>query len=277
MRKLSWVVPLLGLLALPGCGGGSTPNATSSLAAETKARPTTAEPVRLVAFVGSASKPPAVEAKQRFERADPGITVDMTFGGSGTLLQQMTLEKTGDIYMPGSDDYMDKAEAKEAVILGTRAIVAYLVPMICVQTGNPKGITGLADLARPGLTVGLAEAGAVCLGDVSAEILENAGLLAAVRKNVITHAKSCEQTQQLVQLGEVDAVIGWDAFQQWAPDRIDVVPIPLEYARPRTIPVAVSVYSTQRGAAQRFIDFLTSAEGKAIFSKHGYSVEPPPG
>jgi molybdate transport system substrate-binding protein len=276
LRKLSWVV-LLGFLALPGCGGGSSPKATSSLAGETKAIPTTGEPVRLIAFVGSASKPPAVEAKQAFEKANADVTVDMTFGGSGTLLQQMTLEKTGDIYMPGSDDYMDKAEAKEAVIPETRAIVAYLVPMICVQKGNPKGIEELADLAKPGVTVGLAEPGAVCLGDASAEILENAGLLAAVRKNVITYAKSCEQTQQLVQLGEVDAVIGWDAFQQWAPDKIDVIPIPLKYARPRTIPVAVSVYSTQRGAAQRFVGFLTSVEGKAIFSKHGYSVEPPPG
>jgi molybdate transport system substrate-binding protein len=201
----------------------------------------------------------------------------MTFGGSGTLLQQMTLEKTGDIYMPGSDDYMEKAEAKEAVVPETRAIVAYLVPVICVQKGNPKGIKGVADLAKPGVTVGLAEPGAVCLGDVSAEILESAGLLGAVRKNVITYAKSCEQTQQLVQLGEVDAVIGWDAFQQWAPDKIEVVPIPLKYARPRNIPVAVSVHSKQRGAAQGFIYFLTSAEGKAIFSKHGYSVEPPTG
>jgi len=277
LGKFSWVVLLLGFLALPGCGGGTSTNATGSLAAERKARPTRAERVRLIAFVGSASKPPAQEAKAAYERQNPGVTVDMTCGGSGTLLQQMTLEKTGDIYMPGSDDYMDKAEAKEAVIPGTRAIVAYLVPMICVQKGNPKGITGLADLARPGLTVGLAEAGAVCLGDVSAQSLENAGLLAAVRKNVITYARSCEQTQQLVQLGEVDAVIGWDAFQQWAPDKIDVVPIPLEYARPRTIPVAISVYSTHRGAAQRFVDFLTSTEGKAIFSKHGYSVEPPPG
>jgi molybdate transport system substrate-binding protein len=201
--------------------------------------------------------------------------VDISFGGSGTLLNQMTLEETGDIYMPGSDDYMDRAEEKKAVDPETRSIVAYLVPAVCVQKGNPKGIHSLEDLARPGMIVGLAEAGAVCLGDVADEILRNAGLEAQVKKNVITYAKSCDQTQQLVQLGEVDAVIGWDVFRHWAPEDIDIVPIAPKYLRVRNIPAAIAVYSKHRREAQRFIDFLTSEEGKAIFSRHGYSVTMP--
>jgi len=96
-----------------------------------------------------------------------------------------------------------------------------------------------------------------------------------VKKNVLTYAGSCDQTQQLVQLGEVDAVIGWDAFKHWAPDDIDVVPIAREYLRVRNIPAAVAAYSENREAAERFIDFLTSEEGKAIYTKHGYSVTPP--
>jgi len=262
---------LAGIFLIAGCGGA--PSRPQAGAAGPPPKPT--QPIRLIAFVGSAAKPPALEAKAAYEKANPGVIVDMTFGGSGTVLQQMILEETGDIYMPGSDDYMEKAQARHAVIPQTRAIVAYLVPMICVQKGNPKKIRELADLAGPGVTLGMAEPGAVCLGDVSAQILENAGLMEAVKKNIITYAKSCEQTQQLVQLGEVDAVIGWDAFQNWAPDKIDVIPIPLQYGRVHSIPAAVSAYSQQGEAAQRFIGFLTSAEGRAIFAKHGYTIEPP--
>jgi len=231
--------------------------------------------IRLMAFVGSASKPPAQEAKTVFEKKHPSITIDMTFGGSGTLLTQMTLEETGDIYMPGSDDYMDKAEKQKAVIPNTRKIVAYLVPTICVQHGNPKHIESLADLARPGVTVGLAQAGAVCLGDASDEILKAAGLEEQVKKNCLTYARSCEQTEQLLQLGEVDAIIGWDSFKSWAPDKIDLVPIAPKLVRVRNVPAAVAVYSEQRRAAEQFITFLTSKQGRAIFSKHGYSVTPP--
>jgi len=231
--------------------------------------------VRLTVFVGSASKPPAQEAKLAFEKLHPDITVDMTFGGSGMLLNQMKLEEMGDIYMPGSDDFMDKAEKQKAVVPSTRKIAAYLVPTICVQHGNPKKIKSLQDLARPGITVGLAKAGAVCLGDVSDEILRAAGLEAQVKKNCINYAPSCELTQQMIQLGEVDAIIGWDSFKFWAPDKIDIVQLPPKLVRVRNIPAAVAVYSKHRKEAEAFIAFLTSTKGKAIFAKHGYSVKPP--
>jgi molybdate transport system substrate-binding protein len=234
-----------------------------------------AEQTHLMLFVGSASKPPMQECQKVYQKLHPNVVLDMTFGGSGTLLNQMTLEQIGDIYLPGSDDYMDKAEARKAVLPATRKIVCYLVPAICVQKGNPKRIQGLKDLARPGVTVGMAKAGAVCLGDVSEEILASAGLLDEVRKNVLTYAASCELTQQLVQLGEVDAIIGWDSFQAWAPDKIATVPIPAKYMRVRNIPAAVAVYSTQQKAAKEFISFLTSKQGQAIFAKHGYPTKPP--
>jgi molybdate transport system substrate-binding protein len=230
---------------------------------------------RLMAFVGAASKPPALEAKATYEKRHPNVTVDISFGGSGTLLTQITLEKTGDIYMPGSDDYMDKAEKQKAVDAKTRRIVAYLVPVICVQHGNPKKIRSLADMARPGVTVGLAQAGAVCLGDTSDEILRAAGLETEVKKNCLTYARSCEQTEQLVQLREVDAIIGWDAFKYWAPKEIDIVSIPAKLLPVRNVPAAVIAYAKQPKAAADFIAFLTSKEGKAIFAKHGYSVRPP--
>lgn len=116
------------------------------------------EKTTLVLFVGSATKPPMLEAKSLFEKSHPDIALEMTFGGSGTLLNQMVLEKTGDIYVPGSDDYMDKAEKQKAVIPATRRIVAYLVPVMLVARGNPKQIRSLKDLARPKVKVGLARA-----------------------------------------------------------------------------------------------------------------------
>ncbi len=264
-RRVKNILLLLGalvvlggaLLILPGKGVGAP------------------KKVRLEIFVGSASKPPALAAKAAYEKAHPNVILDMTFGGSGTLLNQIMLEQTGDIYMPGSDDFMEKAEKQQVVIHSTRKIAAYLVPVINVQHGNPKHIRTLADLARPKMRVGLAKTGSVCLGDVSAEILKKAKLEEQVKKNVVTYAGSCEQAQQLVQLGEVDAIIGWDSFRAWAPDKIDNVRIPANLIRVRNVPAAVVVYSKQQQAAADFVNFLASKQGKAIFSKNGYSVKPP--
>lgn len=266
--RLSWAV----WAAAAACGGALLAGCSSG---GENAPSTSGKKTTLVMFAGSASKPPTLEAKAAYEKLHPEVTVDVTFGGSGTLLNQMKLEETGDIYMPGSNDYMEKAEQQGMVVPETRTIIAYLVPMICVQAGNPKHIESLEDLTRPGVTVGLAQAGAVCLGDISDEILKNAGLEEAVKKNCLTYAQSCEQTQRLVQFGEVDAIIGWDSFKSRAPDKIDLVPLPPEVLRVRNIPAAVSVYSKHPEAAKHFIAFLASDEGREIYVKHGYSVQPP--
>ena len=52
----------------------------------------------------------------------------------------MELAKTGDIYIPGSPDYMIKSENKKITDPATTKILAYLVPVIAVQHGNPRNI-----------------------------------------------------------------------------------------------------------------------------------------
>ena len=93
----------------------------------------------ITAFVGSASKPAMEEAALAFE-ADTGIKVYLIFGGSGTVLSQMELSQSGDLYIPGSPDYMAIAEQKGVVEPDSVEILAYLVPAILVQHGNPENI-----------------------------------------------------------------------------------------------------------------------------------------
>ena len=68
----------------------------------------------LMVFAGAASKPPTEEAAKAFE-AKTGVKVDVIFGGSGYVLSQMMLGKKGDIYFPGSSDYMELAKKKDVV------------------------------------------------------------------------------------------------------------------------------------------------------------------
>ena len=63
-------------------------------------------------FCGSASKPAMEEAAQVFEE-ETGITVYLNFSGSGTMLSQMKISESGDLYIPGSPDYMTMAENDE--------------------------------------------------------------------------------------------------------------------------------------------------------------------
>ena len=232
---------------------------------------------RLMVFAGAASKPPTEEASKAFEKKT-GIKVDLVFGGSGYVMSQMILAKRGDIYFPGSSDYMELAKKKGVVFPETEKVVVYLVPAINVQKGNPKNIKGLKDLTKQGLKVAIANPEGVCVGAYAVEIIEKNFTpeeKAAFKKNLINYTESCEKTATAISLKAADAVIGWRVFHYWDPERIETIPLkPSELIRIGYIPIAISKFTENKPLAQRFIDFILSGEGKAIFIKYHYFMSP---
>lgn len=232
---------------------------------------------RLLVYVGAASKPPTEEAAALFEKKT-GIKVDLNIGGSGMILSQMKLTKMGDVYFPGSSDYMEKAKQEGLVYPETEVKVVYLVPAINVQRGNPKNIRQFKDLARPGLRVAIANPENVCVGVYAVEVIEKVFTpeeKAAFRKNIVNYAESCEKTANVISFKAADAVLGWSVFEHWDPKRIETVPLKAsEISRIGYIPAAVSKFTKKRELAQRFIDFLVSPEGKAVYRKYNYFMTP---
>ncbi|MEX1119557.1 MAG: molybdate ABC transporter substrate-binding protein [Terrimicrobiaceae bacterium] len=227
----------------------------------------------LLAYVGAASKPPTEEVAKLYERKT-GIKVDLVFGGSGYVLSQMKLARRGDLYFPGSSDYMEKAKRDGDVFPDTEKVIVYLVPAINVQKGNPRGIRALKDLTRPGLKVAIANPEGVCVGAYAVEILEKEFTddeMTAFRKNLINYTESCEKTATAISLKMADAVIGWSVFEHWDPQRIETISLHKdEIPRMGYIPIAISTFSKNRAAAQSFIDFLTGPEGQAVYARHQY-------
>jgi len=224
----------------------------------------------LVLFVGSASQPPTELAVATFEKLS-GAKLEVHFGGSGEMLSRMKLAQQGDIYFPGSSDYLEIAKREGLVDCASETIIAYLVPAINVAVGNPKGIATLEDLAQPGMRIAIARADTVCVGLYAVEVLEHAGLTAQVRPNIVTNTESCAKTAQIIALGQVDAVLGWEVFESWDPQKIKTIHLPRERV-PRIgyLPAAIGSNARDRELAEAFLAFLTSEDGQAIFRKWNY-------
>lgn len=235
--------------------------------------PESHQDVSLLAYVGSASRPAMDELTAAFNRKT-GIRIDVSYGGSGTVLSQMMLSKKGDLYFPGSSDYMEKAKQLGVVDPTSERIVAFLVPALIVPKENPAGIKDLRDLLKPKVKVALANPESVCLGAYSVEILEHAlssEELQLMRNKVTTFAESCEKTAALITLGSVDGAIGWSVFGSWNPEKIQVIPLRPEYIRRiGYLPIAITRFSKKADAARRFIEYAKSREGQFLFRKHGY-------
>lgn len=257
-------IPSFLLLALlTACGGSQPPAAEQSQT--------------LWIYAGAASKPPTEELTAAFE-AETGIDVEVIFGGSGYVLSQMKLSGKGDIYFPGSSDFMEVAKRDGLVLSETEQRVVYLVSAINVQRGNPKNIRTLRDLCRPGLRLAIGQPEEVCVGTYAEEIIAtnlSPTEQAQLRGNIVTYTESCDKTATVVALKTVDAVIGWRVFEYWNPEAIESIPLhPEELIRIGYIPIAVAASSKNPDLAQRFIDYTVGPKGKAIFAKHHYLPTP---
>ena len=229
----------------------------------------------LLVYAGAASKPPTEEAAKLYEQKT-GVKVELVFGGSGSVLSQMRLSKQGDIYFPGSSDYMEKAKREGDVFGDSEKVIVYLVSAINVAKGNPRRIRTLKDLTKPGLRIAIGNPETVCVGAYAVEIVERgftAAEKAAFRNNLVNYTESCEKTATAISLKMVDAVIGWSVFEHWDPERIETVRLPAgQIPRIGYIPVAISKFTRDKEAAQHFVDFLAGPEGRKIFARHKYFV-----
>src|SRR3990172_12647819 len=231
----------------------------------------------LLIFAGAASKPATEEVIRTFQEKT-GARVNVVFGGAGFVLSQMKLAKRGDLYFPGSSDFMEKAKKEGLVSPDSEKIIVYLIPAINVQKGNPKRIHSLKDLTKDGIRIAIANPELVCVGTYAVEIIEknlNPSEKKAFKKNLVNYTESCEKTANVISLKAVDAVLGWRVFQYWDPERIETIDLrPEEIPRIGYIPIAISTFTRNKTLAQTFIDFLLSPHGKAIFRKHHYLMEP---
>lgn len=229
------------------------------------------ESVRVFAAAGA--KPAIDEACEGFEE-HYSIRLEVSYGGGGEVLSRMISLQKGDVYIAPEQKFMEKAAQEGVIDPETVGTVAYMIPVLGVQKGNPEHIAGLSDLARPGVRVAVSRQETTLLGEYAPEIFEKAGLAEEIGKNIVTEATRPDLLVTWLSLGKVDAVITWHFYETLAPDEFDVVLLrPEQLTGVGEMQIAVSTYARDRGLAQSFVDFLLSAEGKAVFEKHGYIVD----
>jgi molybdate transport system substrate-binding protein len=227
----------------------------------------------LVVFAAGGARPAIDELCRGFEGRH-SLMAETIYGGGGEVLSKMMLAKSGDIYVAPEQRFMETAIAKQAIDPATIHTVAYMVPVIAVKKGNPKGIGALADLANEGVRVAITRPETTLLGRYAPEIFRRAGLEEAIMQNVVTYASDPNNLLTMLMLGQVDAGIIWHFYGTMASDKIEAIFIdPNQLTGIGKMQIAVSAYTSDAQRARQFVDFARSAEGKAIFKRCGYIVD----
>ncbi len=232
-----------------------------------------AQPCELLLYCGAGLRPVADELVHVFASAH-NVKIATDYAGSEVLLAKMKLVRRGDLYLPGDKYYVDQA-ARAGMILSQRP-VCYFVPTILVQKGNPKNVRSLSDLTRPGLKVGLGDPQACAIGRKTRQVLEkNQITWQDIEGNVVFQSLTVNELGLQIQAKALDAVIVWDAIAKYYENDGMEVPIPTQMNVISTVDIAVLSFAESREPAEQFLDFAASEQGKAIFRKHLYTVEPP--
>jgi molybdate transport system substrate-binding protein len=200
-----------------------------------------------------------------FQAAHPGTTLQFNFAGTPTLVTQIEQGASADVFASADTTNIDKLKA-DGLTAGTSQVFAHNKLEIVVGAGNPRHITGLADLAKPGVIYITAAAG-VPAGKYALQILDKAGVK-VTPKSLETDVKSVVSK---IELGEADAGIVYVTDVKAAGSKVTGVPIPDSVNVIATYPiVAVKGAAQNSNLAEAFIAYVLSADGQATLQSFGF-------
>lgn len=227
---------------------------------------------RLLVYAGAGLKPVMDEMADKFEDKT-SVTVDIIYGGSGHLFGQLSMSQRGDIFIPAAEYYTERAIEEGLVYENMTKGIAYHIPCIIVQKGNPKGITSLEDLSRPDVKVALGNADQCAIGRISKEILERQGIYNVIRENNLeVETATVNELLTYVSMGIADAAIVWTDNVGTLVDagKVDIIEIDPARNVIETIPASVTRCTKNLDTAKEFLDFITSEEGIKIWEEKGF-------
>lgn len=221
-----------------------------------------------------------VERIARQYEEEYGTKIDLQYGGSNTLLNQLQVNEfdAGDLYLAADDFYTDRCV--ELGLARETLPIAHQRPVIVVRKDQNKDIKTLADLLREDVSVGVANPDQAAVGQAVKRMLEKiavdgtnrwAQLEAAVTERGV-FKPTVNDVANDVKLGAVDAGILWDSTVAMPKYReeLTAVPVPELEGEPELVSLAVLNSSTKPTAALRFARYLTARDkGLPVFEECG--------
>lgn len=252
---LRWGWALCLAAAAAGCGGTARQGDGSVAQRET-----------VLVLAASSLTEAFAEIEEAFEAADPRFDVQLSLAGSPSLVVQVEEGIPADVVATANTATMARAAAAgaladEPVPFATNRLV------IAVPVGNPEGVSGPADLARPDLLVGVCAVGVPC-GDAASDVLDRAGVEAAID----TYEPNVRALLTKLVDGELDVVLVYATDVLAGLGSVEAVELSEDVAVTVTATIAPLADAPHPDGAQAFVAFLISPQGRRILTDNGFAL-----
>lgn len=243
-------------LVLAGCGGVA-PAETAGPQDRT-----------LTVFAAASLTDVFTELETRFEAGNPGVEVVLNLGASSDLAQQLVNGGPADVFASASTSTM--ATVTEAgLVEGTPEVFARNRLQIVTAPGNPEGVTGFADLARPDLQVVVCAPQVPC--GAAAERIEEA---TGITLTPVSEEPDVRSTLGRVSTGNADAGLVYVTDVGSAGAAVEGVDFPEADRAVTDYPIGVLTTAPQPELARAFADLVTGADGQAVLAGAGFVGAP---
>ncbi|MGE5244707.1 MAG: molybdate ABC transporter substrate-binding protein [Betaproteobacteria bacterium] len=236
------------------------------------ARPAAAaEPV--VVFAASSLTNVLQEAATAFEQ-QTGVRVLVNVGASNSQARQIVQGAPADVFCSADDPQMDVVEHAGLVAPGSRVVLTSNRLVVIVPFARARTLQGpeqLLDARFARIAVG--DPAAVPVGVYTKAYLERAGLWDRLAPRLVPTV-NVRAALAAVDTGNADAAFVYATDARLARRAAVAYAVPAGLAPPIRYPAAVTTGGMNREGGRRFLRFLRSAAGRAIFARFGFAAVP---
>jgi len=224
----------------------------------------------LLIYCGITMEKPISEIAQIIEKQED-CKIFIIIGGSENLYKSFLINEVGDMYISGSESYIEKGIAYNYII--DTVFVGINKAAMMVKKGNPKNITNcLASLTNKDYKVVIGNPNSGSIGKETKKILEKKNIFNEVSNNTVYYTTDSKDLMLALKKNEADLIINWYASSTWDNNKpyVDVLNIDKEFATEKKLFLGLLKYTKYPSISKSFINYASSPKGKAIFKKYGF-------
>lgn len=212
---------------------------------------------------------------KNFEEKHPGVKIQTTYGGSGSIQSQIEEGAPMDFFISAAEKQMDALEEKDLIDKDTRVDFLENKVVLITPTDSDLKLESFEDVANNENVnmVAIGEVESVPVGQYTKEIFENLKVWDKVEAKA-NWAKDVRQVLDWVSQKEspVGIVYKTDAFTE--KDNVKIVTeAPEGTHKPVIYPMAVLKNTQNEKLAKAFEEYLKTDESKKILEDYGFEVK----
>lgn len=218
----------------------------------------------------AASNRGVLEAIREDYEREFGNELQIQYGASQSLLASLEVSRTGDLYLPADDSFLQIARQRK--LIDDVFPLADMQAVVAVPKGNPLGIRRLDDLLREDVRFALGNPEATAIGVVTRRALDPTGQWDALQKKTTVFKTTVNEVANDVKIGAVDAGIIYDTML-YDYDALEAVSIPELSTAHSRVAVALLKSSPQPKAALHFARYLSANDkGLVHYRQRGFQT-----